>query len=222
MLPWTRKVPGNILLWPVNLSNLTNASMRNALLFTICCMVSVPRAYAQQIPHKINIGAGHAFLGTGDLSGYTVFTELEVPFQNSGRFSWSPGLQFSNHATTTYLTNGFEHRAITSGIAAWLKLDYAVLLSARHRITIGAGPSLRFQSDSQPTSIDGRLEPSGVWVTDISYEHNLNTLSPGYLIAPQYQYMISKRVALGLRVMLQNDTRGDVMASQVIMAAVNL
>ena len=178
-------------------------------------------SFAQKRAMKISFSAGHALHGTGDMHGYTFFAEVQIPFKKLKRFSVSPGIQFTGHAIEMDATE-FKYRAVTSGLTAFATIDYMMLNKKLHRIRFSAGPSLRYQSDSQPDFVDGRRLPTGAWSTTLGYRSPLNTFSAGYLIAPQYEFQITKRLNLGLRLMLQNDTRGDVLTSQSLLMGVRL
>jgi len=186
-------------------------------LLIICCITG----YSQNGPFKINFAAGHALHGTGDMHGYTFLAELQIPFKRLPRLSVTPGLQFTGHSITVQATE-YNLRTVTNGLTAFATLDYLVLAKKIHRIKVSAGPSLRYQSSSQPYYIDGRQLPSGEWLTIFGYSSPLNTYSVGYLVAPQYEFQISQRLNIGLRLMLQNDTRGDVLTSQSLLVGVRL
>src|SRR5687768_13517972 len=179
--------------------------MRTILAITLVLISSCLDTNAQSKPLKLSFSAGHAFHGTGDMHGYTFLAEVQIPFKKLKRFSVSPGIQFTGHAIEMDATE-YTYRAVTSGVMAFTTIDYMLLDRKIHRIRLSAGPSLRYQSDSQPDFIDGRRLPSGEWLTTVGYRSPLNTFSAGYLLAPQYEFQITKRLHLGLRLMLQNDT----------------
>ena len=110
------------------------------------------------------------------------------------------------------------------GITAYTNISYALLLKSRHRITTGLGPSLRYQRSSAPTYIEYRLEPPspGTPTLIFEYEEPIASWALGFVLSAQYQYKVSEKFFLGARLMLQNDTRGDVITSQALTFSVRL
>jgi hypothetical protein len=186
------------------------------MLFSI---VAATTSVAQDQRVKWRAGAGHSFLGTGDISGYTFFNEVELRLKK--RFTVNSGIQFTNHAGSYEFTD-HAYRYAVSGITGYINVNYLLLLKPRHRIAIGVGPSLRYQNSSDPYSIGVRREPTGMYILEIDYRNPRSTWALGYVVAPQYEFQISRRCFLGARFMLQNDTEGDLLASQALTFAVGL
>lgn len=85
--------------------------------------------------------------GTGDLSGYTFLNHVDIKFKN---FFLSPGIQFTNNSKAYILSSGLQLNFVRAEINAFFNINYLILNKTRHRIAIGAGPVLRFESSSYP------------------------------------------------------------------------
>ena len=175
-------------------------------------------ATAQKRDMRFVIGGGISLHGTGDMRGYNFLNQVDVMLTK--RLYISPGIQFTNNAAKGVLTY-FEVNYVTAGVNVFTNLNYLLVNKSRHQFAFGAGPMVRFQNSSVPTEIASNLSPSGEQILYIKYD-KLRSVSVGYNITPSYSYQYSKRIAIGAKVILQNDTEGDVITSQLVFVGIKL
>ena len=192
--------------------------MQKTILFILCILSLTQMATCQTKDISLIGGGGLSFLGTGDMKGYSFFNQVDI--QLNKHFYLSPGIQFNNNSQT-YLLYDFKLNYVTTGMNVFTNINYFVLNASRHRISIGAGPVLRFQSSSYPREVWANLESTGERSLFISYD-KLHSTSLGYNVAPSYYYQCTKRFFLGAKFIFQNDTEGDVITSGLLFAGIKL
>lgn len=102
---------------------------------------------------------------TGDLPGYSFLNQVDIRLGK--RVFLSPGVQFTSHADyypiATYTLN-----YVVTGLNVFTNINLALLNRPKHRITLGAGPVLRFQSSSYSfnniiTKVDKLRDNESYW-----------------------------------------------------------
>ena len=175
-------------------------------------------AFSQTIPTRIIVGGGPSLNGSGDLSGYIALNEINV---NIGkRFFLSPGFYFSNHSQRYQFPN-FEFRHVIAGINVFTNINVLFLNNKHHSIAFGAGPVLRIQNESAPSNLGEQLGRTGQREVFYIYQPSPTTTF-GYNVAPAYYYKLSRKLSLGAKFILQNDTEGNIITSEMLFVGVNL
>lgn len=176
-----------------------------AFLFLLFYLVTA-NCLAQRRPVEIIVGGGPSFNGSGDLGGYTFFNQVDVSLGK--RFALSPGLHFTSHAGNS-VAGRYEFRYVTTGINLYTQLNYYVLNRPRHRIALGLGPVVRYQSNPNP----GSIGLTNGTILDLYYYEPINSFSLGYHFSPAYYFRINRKFFIGGKGVLQNDLRGDIITS---------
>ena len=185
----------------------------------VCILLFAPViSFSQKNNIQLIIGGGPSFNGTGDMKGYNFLNEADIELRK--RWFISPGLQFTSHATST--TIGYSQiNYVTAGINIFTGINYLLVDKNRHRFAIGAGPVVRFQYSSVPVEAGSTLSVSGEQVIFLKYD-KLHTTSIGYNVTPAYYYQCSKKISIGTKFILQNDSRGELISSALIFVSVAL
>lgn len=169
---------------------------------------------------RLFVGGGRSFNGSGDAAGYAFINQVDIRW--GSRFYLSPGIQLTNHFQTQYIAS-YQLRNVTTGISVYTNLNCLLLNSRKHQIAIGAGPVGRLQSTSVPTDISyGVSAPANNPMLSIQYSEPVHTLALGYNVSPSYNFRVSPRLTLSAKLCLQNDTRADLITSEMILLGISL
>ena len=193
--------------------------MKRGSLFILCIIFLAKIVTCQTKNISLIGGGGLSIHGTGDLSGYSFFNQVDIPFGK--RFFLSPGIQFTNNSQTNFLTSDIRLNYVTSGIDFFTNIQYLVLNKSHHRIAIGVGPLLRFENSSYPREVSSNLGTSGEQILRLTYDP-LHSTSLGYNVAPSYYYQPAKRFFIGAKINLQNDTKANIITSKLVFVGIKL
>ncbi len=194
--------------------------LRCLLVVIICLLCVRVNCLSQESRIKLFLGGGYSFTGTGDAPGYAFANQFDIRL---GKRSFlSPGLQLTNHFQTQYVA-GYEFRNLTTGLNLYTNINFFVLNFTKHKIALGAGPVLRLQSTSLPSELAyGVTDRSNIPHLIVENKDPVHTLALGYNVSPSYYYQISRKLTLCARLGLQNDTRGDLVTSEMILLGISL
>lgn len=193
--------------------------MKKAALLCVIFLCFHQLSVAQREAPHLLIGGGRSLFGTGDLVGYSFFNEVDLPLTKS--LFLSPGLQLSN-ASRSYQLMNFTLQYITNSVNLYTNINYRILNRSRNHISIGAGPVVRYQNTSIPDGASATLQPSGEYALGLDYTQPTSTLTIGYNVSPSYSYQFSKKFSLGVKLVLQNDTQGDIVTSEMLFLGIDL
>lgn len=193
--------------------------MKTNIAFTFLLLFSVNIVTCQTKDVRLIVGGGLSKHGTGDLPGYSFFNQVDI--QLNKHFFLSPGIQFTNHSQTDILSNEFRINYVTAGINIFTSINYLILNKSHHRISLGAGPLVRFENSSVPREVGINLGSSGEQVLFLKYD-KLRSTSVGYHVTPAYYYQCCNKISLGAKFIFQNDTKGDAIISSAIFLGINL
>lgn len=107
------------------------------------------------------------------------------------------------------------------GVNVFTNINYLILNKTRHRIAIGAGPVLRFESSSYPLEFGINVNVNNEQELLLKND-KLRSVSVGYNVTPSYYYQINTRLFLGAKFIFQSDTKGDVISSAIAFVGVRL
>ncbi len=177
---------------------------------------------AQNEINSFVLSAGKSWHGTGDLDGLVA----EVCYEHY----IAKLVSFSTALTTTIhygKDDGFNDqspgitpdtrlmRFTTAGLQISSLVNFAVLSLTAHKIQIGAGPLLRFQSTSHPSQY-GYYQNQGSFPEPfyVIYDPGKqNTITAGFGLSLMYLAKINKKYQVGIKASFQNDTNSDVLTA---------
>jgi hypothetical protein len=198
--------------------------MKKATLFLLAFAV-LQAAFSQE-NHALQLSAGRSFHGTGDLPGLS----LDVAYDHSflKRLDLTTGLTTTIHSgkdrspeftfilpdqtTQTFKTpDRGMLRYTTAGVQLTSVLNYNFIARPRHKLRIGGGPVLRYESSSQPVGWGYTFNPNENELPVYTFGEfgNLHQLSVGYNLGFSYLFKISSRYQTGVRAWFQSDTNGS-------------
>ena len=192
--------------------------MKIGILIIALALFFTKTVTSQKKDFRLIIAGGYSTHGTGDLPGYSFLNQVDIELTK--RFFISPGIQFTNHANTYPLT-GYILNYVTAGINVFTNINYLLLNKVHHRISIGGGPIVRFENSSVPDETGTRLDENGNQILILKND-KLRSTSLGYNITPAYYYQCNSKMFFGARFILQNDTKGDMITSELFFIGVKL
>ena len=163
------------------------------LLFFLCLTATVQKVNAQKTAH---FGAGYILMGTGDMSGLVIDTELD--FELSRRFSVGGGLAFAKTDSGVFEQASFFR---LNSLLHYTPFGNAT----RNRFRLAAGPAFYSVSDVRLVSSE---TVNGVLV-DADHVFESRTAF-GWNFAVEDDLVVSKRLLLGLKLFFESYASGDV------------
>lgn len=184
----------------------------------------------QHMPHALQLTAARSFHGTGDLSGMSFDVSYEYSF--SRRLDLTNGLTTTIHAgkdnKTQFIISEpnqpdkiFETpdqsllRYTTAGIQLTSVLNFNFIALPKHKIRLGCGPVLRYESSSTPKAWGYTFIPAENPLPEYTFNEygGLHQLSVGYNLGLSYLFQISSHYQMGVKANFQNDTNGSVITN---------
>jgi hypothetical protein len=136
------------------------------------------------------------------------------------RLSLISGLQFTSYSGQRTI-GSIRLNELTTGLNLFLNVNYPLISNAKHNVSVSAGPVFRLQNSSVPSKFEYNLSPTGAELYTLQFEKS-RSASIGYLGAASYSYKFNSRVFLGVKFMLQNDTKADLILSQALYIGLQL
>ncbi|WP_147277019.1 hypothetical protein [Runella aurantiaca] len=164
-----------------------------------------------QNPPQNNIKAGFTYIlfGSGDLAGFNYYNEYN---RRLNRFlTFAPSLHFGYGAKASdYL------RSTKASFSVDPNVFISPMRFEKSKIRLGVGPSLRFLSDSHPSSF-GLLFNGGTalpldkdyLITPITYTRPLNYWTIGYTLLLEAELHFTRHWLVGTRASFQNYASGE-------------
>jgi len=174
-------------------------------LFTLIPVI----AFSQTREVKLIIAGGASFHSTGDMNGYSFLNQVDIAITK--HMYLSPGVQFTNHSYENKMTY-FKVNYVSAGLNILTNLNYYLLNNVKHQFAMGGGPIVRLQNSSVPVETSSSLGSSGQPELGVKYG-KLRTISIGYNFSPAYYYQCCKKMSIGVKLVVQNDTEGDLITS---------
>ncbi|MCC6724222.1 MAG: hypothetical protein IT258_06890 [Saprospiraceae bacterium] len=202
--------------------------MKKTLAFLLLAFLA-SSAFAQT-KDALQLTVSRSSHGTGDLLGYSFDLSLDHPI--SRRFDWTNGLTTTIHSGkddgvvfTFMLPNqppvvispnprNYLHYT-TTGVQITSVLNLNILALPRHKLRIGAGPIIRYESSSYPRSwsytvnADNTSNPDEVRpIYTFDYPSKTDQLNVGFTFGLSYYAAITKKFQLGIKAFFQDDMDG--------------
>lgn len=153
--------------------------------------------------------AGKNRHGTGDLKGF--YTGLEVQRVTPRQISWGFELSSTMNKRVDHsdIFPRFVH--LTYGLQLIPKATLRLLGNSWFSGEVAAGPLLRYQVSSYPTTYGFTTSPDGLVFYDEQFLEDPQRFSVGYQGELKFVFTIFKTWQTGLRLGIQNDTHGDIL-----------
>jgi len=206
--------------------------MMKKIIIIVLFLLSGNMIYAQNfiVPntYRNNLKAGVTTIlfGRGDFTGLNYYNEYNRKVNNY--LTLAPAVQFSfgSKANTIFVDTPLnkepyerEIRFSKGSAAVYLNLYFSPWRFERSKLRIGAGPSLRYISDSLPFEyITAYTRPIREWPSrididyfhpPIEYDRPLNFLTIGYSLVAEGELNVSSHCNLGIRAAFQGYQSGE-------------
>lgn len=180
----------------------------------------------QSIYNSLQFGAAHSTHGTGDLHGISF--DLSYEHGLSKRLDWSNGFSTTIHSgkdeqvNTTFFPPGLPPQTVeapgenllrftTAGFQWTSVLNFNLIVVPNHKLRLGGGTVLRYESSSQPVGYGYTIDPAVSPLPEYTFNEygNLHQMSVGFNFGLSYLATIGSNTILGVKVNFQNDTNGS-------------
>jgi hypothetical protein len=171
---------------------------------------------------SVKAGVTYILFGSGDLSGLNYYNEYN---RSINRFlTFAPSLHIgygskSSLISSSGMTEGL--RFTKASVALDANLFFSPMRFERSKVRLGIGPSLRFLSDSHPSSFGvsyrgptPNLPPGNDYVLNpFVYNNPQNYLTVGYTVILEGELNVGPRWIAGARASFQNYASGETAAN---------
>lgn len=193
--------------------------MKHAITLTLLLFLftALP-AFAQKGEGALQLSGGKSWHGTGDLSGF--MAEVGYSHNFSRHFNLTTGLTTMIHSGKDNGLNSIMPgaspdeslmRFTTASIQLTPVANFAPLRIGPHKLYLGGGGLVRFQSTSRPGmylySQDSNRYPTSFY--SFYNREDFTTLSVGYTFGPSLIVQAARNYQVGVKAMFQNDTNSD-------------
>ncbi|QHW00660.1 hypothetical protein [Spirosoma endbachense] len=188
------------------------------LVFVLVLLANSHLAVCQgNIRSSVKAGITYVLFGRGDRIGVNYYNEYN---RSINRFlTFAPSLHVGYGSKVDRLmADGFyqEFRFVKASFALDANLFVSPMRFERHKIRLGVGPSIRFLSESFPSSFGLRLVDSPGLPTGnqyalipIAYQRPRNQWTIGYTVVLEGELNVSPRWITGVRTSFQNYENGE-------------
>ncbi|GAB2603572.1 hypothetical protein [Spirosoma areae] len=165
----------------------------------------------------VKAGITYILFGRGDLSGFNYYNEYNRKFNRFLTFAPSLHVGYGSKMTLLSGADGFnqELRFTKVSFALDANLFVSPMRFERNKIRLGVGPSIRFFSDSFPSSyglhaVDSPGLPGFTYaLLPIVYSRPQNYWTIGYTVVLEGELTVSSRWITGARGSFQNYQSGE-------------
>jgi len=190
-------------------------------LLTLFLLSITAHVFSQSNPPKgrLQLGVGYSTHGTGDMDGISFFTEygkytgkrLEYGLNIKSTIHWDEYNVLMSRPDGTVRDASFRYSS--AGLQTGPFIGYHLLQAKHHQFMIQLGAFGRFQHATYPSMynfyFDYTTNPPRP-VFEFWNDEKQNTFTGGYSVDFSYDFITSKKLMLGVKVGMQNDTNGDV------------
>lgn len=166
----------------------------------------------------LQLSGGSSWHGTGDVSGFVA--EVAYSHNFSRRLNLTTGVTTTIHSGKD---NGFNSimpgaspdeslmRFTTAGIQLTPVVNFAPLAIGKHKLYLGGGGLVRYQSTSRPSAYGYYQWPNSFPAPFYSFNNgeDFTNFSVGYTFGPSLIVQAARNYQVGVKAMFQNDTHSD-------------